>query len=39
MSFGEKLHAALAKDRATSSTLNILSMPATKPGKDCETKL
>lgn len=37
-SFGEKLHAALAKDHATRSTLKILFMPATKPGRDCATK-
>lgn len=38
MSFGEKLHEALAKDHATSSTLKILLMHAIKPGKDGETK-
>lgn len=35
MSFGEKLHAALPKDHAISSTLKILFMHAIKPGKDC----
>lgn len=38
MSFGEKLDAALAEDRATSSTLKILLTIAAKPGKDCAIK-
>lgn len=38
MSFGEKLHAALAKDHAASSTLKILYMHAIKPGKYEKTK-
>lgn len=38
MSFGQKLHAALAKDSATSSTLKILFMPAIQTGKNCAKK-
>lgn len=38
MSFGEKLHAALAKDHTTSSTLKVLFIHAIKPGKDGESK-